>query len=141
MKLSSITRQYVAKILGGNFDRIEYLPTDGTKGGILLGWQASCIDVFHPMLKVFSLSIEIKKWLAQSFLLTTVYGPTKDDVKPSFLDELWSLKLASLTPWMVLGDFNFIYEAKDKINLNLKHKLMGCFRHTLDTCELFEFAL
>jgi hypothetical protein len=60
MKLSSITRQYVAKILGGNFDRIEYLPTDGTKGGILLGWQASCIDVFQPMLKVFSLSIEIK---------------------------------------------------------------------------------
>jgi hypothetical protein len=40
-----------------------------------------------------------------------------------------------------MGDFNLIYEAKDKNNLNPNRRLMGQFRHTLDRCELFEYAL
>jgi hypothetical protein len=81
---------------------------------------------------VYSLSIEVRpKWLTQSFSLIAVYGPIEDEVKPIFLDELGSLKLASQTPWIVMGDFNLIYKAKDKNNLNINHRLMGCFRHPL----------
>jgi hypothetical protein len=47
----------------------------------------------------------------------------------------------SPTPWLVLGDFNLIYKARDKNNLNLNRQLMGKFRHALDDCELFEFSL
>jgi hypothetical protein len=41
----------------------------------------------------------------------------------------------------VLGDFNLIYKARDKNNLNLNRQLMGKFRHALNDCELFEFSL
>jgi endonuclease/exonuclease/phosphatase family metal-dependent hydrolase len=75
------------------------------------------------------------------FLLTSVYGPTVEEDKSIFLDELKAFKPATSCPWLVSGDFNLIYEAKDKNNLNLNRQLMGSFRHTLDCCELFEFSL
>uniref|UniRef100_A0A453CXW1 Endonuclease/exonuclease/phosphatase domain-containing protein n=1 Tax=Aegilops tauschii subsp. strangulata TaxID=200361 RepID=A0A453CXW1_AEGTS len=44
----------------------------------------------------------------------------------------------SQPPWLALGDFNLIYEARDKNNLNLNRRLMGKFRAALNRAELFE---
>jgi hypothetical protein len=52
-----------------------------------------------------------------------------------------SIKPPPATPWIVLGDLNHIHAVQDKNNHNLNRRLMGIFRHILDTCELFEFAL
>jgi hypothetical protein len=64
------------------------------------------------------------RWLIHGFLLTSGYGPSEDDAKQSFLDELQSLKPPGEMPWIVIGHFNMIYEAQDKNNLNLNHRLM-----------------
>jgi hypothetical protein len=80
-------------------------------------------------------------WEVRRFLLTVVYGTSDDVVKEKFLDELLSISLNSQVQWVVLGDFNLIYKARDKNNLNLNRQLMGRFRRSLDMCELFEFAL
>lgn len=77
----------------------------------------------------------------QEFLLTVVYGPTEDRDKPNFLDEIKSLKPTNGISWAVVGDFNQIYEAQDKNNLNLNRCLMGRFRQALDRCELMELVL
>lgn len=76
-----------------------------------------------------------------SFLLTVVYGPSEDPDKGLFLQELRSLKPVTSQPWLCLGDFNLIYEARDKNNLNLNRRLMGRFRRALDHCELKEIVL
>jgi hypothetical protein len=68
-------------------------------------------------------------------------GRLEDVDKQSFLAELASIKPSILTLWIVMGDFNLIYEARDKNNLNLNRRLMGQFRRTLDDYELLEFAL
>lgn len=39
------------------------------------------------------------------------------------------------------ADFNLIYEAKDKNNLNLNKRLLGSFRKILDDCELIEIPM
>jgi hypothetical protein len=52
-----------------------------------------------------------------SFYLTSVYGPSTDEDKPAFLSELVAAKLPLGEPWLVVGDFNLIYEARDKSNL------------------------
>jgi hypothetical protein len=70
-----------------------------------------------------------------------VYGPTEDVDKVDFLNELSSVAPVSQMQWIVLGDFNMIYEARDKSNLNLSRQLMGRFRRALDRCKLFELAL
>ncbi|WVZ98176.1 hypothetical protein U9M48_043645, partial [Paspalum notatum var. saurae] len=43
--------------------------------------------------------------------------------------------------WLLLGDFNLIYIAKDKNNANLDLRLMRQFRDTIDSCELTEILL
>jgi hypothetical protein len=70
-----------------------------------------------------------------------VYGPSEDYEKNCFLDELLSIKMIVPAPWLVLDNFNLIYEVRDKNNMNLNLQLMSRSRHTLDNCELFEFAL
>jgi hypothetical protein len=57
------------------------------------------------------------------------------------LQETKLVKPPAATPWIVLGDFNLIYEARDKNNDNLSHLFMGCFHHVFDTCEPFELEL
>jgi hypothetical protein len=41
-------------------------------------------------------------------------------------------------PWLIAGDFNLIYEARDKNNDNLCRRLMRQFRAALNQAELFE---
>jgi hypothetical protein len=90
----------------------------------------------------FSLTMDIKaRRFNSSFCLTTVYEPTHEEVKQVFLTELISLKPNPARPWVTLGDFNQIYAARDKNNLNLNRRNMGRFRHALDGCELFELTL
>ena len=50
----------------------------------------------------------------KEFYLTSVYGPTDDNLKEAFLDELSSVAPVFSRPWLALGDFNLIYEARDK---------------------------
>lgn len=75
---------------------------------------------------------------SSSFWLTTVYGPVDDGLKDSFLAELIHSAPPLGEPWMLAGDFNIIYEARDKSNLNLNRRIMGMFRRAIDTAGLKE---
>jgi exonuclease III len=59
-KLSLINQQLASEILGHNLDGYCYLPVNGTKGGILVGWQTDHVEATNCVLKDFSLSVEIK---------------------------------------------------------------------------------
>jgi hypothetical protein len=48
------------------------------------------------------------------FKLTTVYGPTRGILRMLFSAELFALKPPPRTKWLVVGDFNQIYRARDK---------------------------
>lgn len=76
-----------------------------------------------------------------SYTLSTCYGPVDDRCKEEFLHEMLSSKPTAGMPWLIMGDFNLIYKASDKNNLNLNRRLMGKFRAALDTCELMETCL
>uniref|UniRef100_A0A453K0Z4 Endonuclease/exonuclease/phosphatase domain-containing protein n=1 Tax=Aegilops tauschii subsp. strangulata TaxID=200361 RepID=A0A453K0Z4_AEGTS len=62
------------------------------------------------------------------FWLTTFYGPVDDANKDSFLAELAKTAPPTTEPWLINGDFNLIYKARDKNNHNLNRRLMGRFR-------------
>lgn len=88
------------------------------------------------------MTAQVKARLTEEcFLLTTCYGPADDRRKEEFLQEMLSLKPVAGLPWLILGDFNLIYKASDKNNLNLNRRLMGKFRAALDQCELMEICL
>jgi hypothetical protein len=109
---------------------------------ILLSWCSDHIEATNLVQKEYSLTMGIKvKSTSSTFQKTTVYGPTDEGDKPRFLEEMITLKPALDTPRLVLGDFNLIYSASHKNNLNLNRLLMGRFRQALNRCELSEFCL
>jgi hypothetical protein len=69
--------------------------------------------------------------------ITTVYGPHDDIRKQSFLNDLTNLHNSIVGPWLIIGDFNLIKEAKDKNNLNCDRRWMARFRTALNTSNLF----
>jgi hypothetical protein len=95
----------------------------------MLGWHSDFIVATNLTIRRYSLSMIIRPtWEISPFLLTVVYGPSEDSKKKTeFLEELASLTPSSQMQWIVLGDFNLIYEVRDKNNLNLNRQLMGWF--------------
>jgi hypothetical protein len=93
-----------------------------------LGWHADFIEASNLLLKWFLLSMTVQPTLeASPFLLTVVYGPSDGEQKSEFLEELLCITPSAPMQWVMLGDFNLIYEVKDKNNQNLNRQLMGRF--------------
>jgi exonuclease III len=74
-------------------------------------------------------------------VLTAVYGPVDDHLKPAFLDEIRAARASSHEPLLVCGDFNLIYQAADKSNGRLNRTSMRRFRRALDDVQLSELYL
>ena len=72
------------------------------------------------------------------FWLTTVYGPVDDTRKDDFLAEIAHAAPPQGEPWLLNGDFNIIYEARDKNNSNINRRIMGKFRAAIVAGELRE---
>ena len=70
-----------------------------------------------------------------------VYGPQGEAAKLQFLQELKNIPPPVHNRWLILGDFNLIYQAEDKNNSNLNRRLMGAFRATIDHLRLKEIKL
>ncbi|XP_040384518.1 uncharacterized protein LOC107305206 [Oryza brachyantha] len=62
-------------------------------------------------------------------------------LKDAFLRHIRRLKPSPGEGWLLLGDFNMIYRARDKNNTNLNLAHMNRFKSTLDHCELKEIHL
>jgi exonuclease III len=141
-KLSNITASLARETLGQYLDSYIELGAQGTRGGILLGWDKDMVSVSNVVNRSFTISAMVQvSSNSTSFLLTTCYGPSDDSRKDDFLDELKTIKPVPNVPWLIIGDFNLIYQASDKNNLNLNRRLMGKFRRALDECELMEISL
>lgn len=61
-----------------------------------------------------------------------MYGPTDENLKEDFLLELAGAAPPMGEPWLLNGDFNMIYQARDKSNSNINRRVMGRFRRAVD---------
>lgn len=133
----------LARFLGGyKLDRFDFKPARGTKGGILLLWDSDTLNVQNVRVGRFSISADVTVIQSNTtFMLTGVYGPTRHRLKDAFLRHIRRLKPNSGESWLLLGDFNMIYRARDKSNGNINLARMTRFRLALDHCELKEIHL
>lgn len=77
-------------------------------------------------------------------MMTGVYGPTMHRLKEAFLRHIRRLKPNVGEGWLLFGDFNMIYRARDKNNININLGYLACVRHfrlALDHCELQDIQL
>ena len=117
-------------------------PAVGTRGGILLLWDSDKVDITNIHIGTHLLSADVLvKECGTTFKITNVYRPIVDAEKIAFLNEAIAAAPTDDMKWLILGDFNLIYQEEDKSNGNLNLALMGHFRHALNTCNLRELKL
>jgi hypothetical protein len=128
-------------MLGSCFE-LFYLPTAGTRGGILVAWHTDKWCCSHVHLSDHAMAVKVKHYIyADPWWLTTVYRQQEDQEKVAFLQELSQLRVGRLGPWLLCGDFNFIYKVTDKNNGRTNHHLMGKVCRFLQDMELMELHL
>ena len=134
---------FIASFLGvHNRKNFVQRPATGTRGGILLLWDESVVDVKDVCIGTFFLSCKVTIVSSTTtFKLTTVYGPTRSNLKDAFFQELISEKPPPGSKWLVSGDFNQIYRAQDKNKPNVDRSRIVRFRNALNLCELKEIHL
>jgi exonuclease III len=141
-KIDSMMPSIILETLGHRLASYQALDAEGTRGGVLLAWDKDVALVTDIDMRSFSISATVTVLMSNSrFRISTCYGPANDARKEDFLQEMLMLKPAAGVPWLIVGDFNLIYKASDKNNLNLNRRLMGKFRAALDDCELLEICL
>jgi hypothetical protein len=135
-KLAVIDDFVIMQCLGPSFDGYVYLPADETRGGILLAWDTSVIEIAHVSFDSYAITGEVKSKDNNRWWISTVYGPQSREEKMVFLTELAERRSLCPGPWMVVGDFNMILFASEKNNGILDRAMMARFRHFVQELEL-----
>jgi mannosylglycoprotein endo-beta-mannosidase len=141
-KLASLSDAICREIAGPCLDGHAALDADGTRGGILLLWRTDVFSVSSVDCRSFSITANLVPVDGSpSWTITTVYGPHDEPRKQSFLNEIIDIHNSVQGPWLIIGDFNLIKDAKDKNNLNIDRRWMSRFRTALNTSNLIEIPL
>lgn len=140
-KMEHVTVEVVAQCLGNKFETFYFLPSIGTRGGILLAWDASTVSLSRPHYTDNTLTALVKPVEGREWWITGVYGPQLDHQKVDFLQELVEIRDLHAGPWVVLGEFNLLVNPEDKSNNLINRRMMARFRTKLNTLELKELYL
>lgn len=70
--------------------------------------------------------------------LVNIYGPTHDDTKIEFIEEIQAFVQSSDIPILLGGDFNLIRRIEEKSSGNVNFQLMEAFNDTISLTELRE---
>jgi hypothetical protein len=69
-----IDRYIVNQCLGPSFDDFDYLPAEGTRGGILLAWNTSLVRIMNVVKDSFAISGEVHTGSGELIRLKRIYN-------------------------------------------------------------------
>lgn len=106
-KLRAMNANLRKEICGRRLDEYRALDSRGTKGGILIAWQGRRYEELDHSNTEFCLSITLKdRVLDQKIKIVGVYGPSRQDKRQQFFEEVRMEEPVDGTPWLICGDFN-----------------------------------
>lgn len=118
------------------------LPTDGTRGGVLLACNENYFSLSDVVVGQFSVSATVTmREEGLQWSITVVYGPQLEADKVAFLTEFENLQPSMNQSWLIIGDFNLIYKASDKNNDRLNRRMMQRFRGLIDKIQVKKLHL
>jgi exonuclease III len=135
-RLDVVDAFIVMQCLGPSFDSFTYLPAQETRGGVLVAWDSSVLNLARISFDSFSVNAEVTGVDNLSWWISVVYGPQSRDDKIQFLRELTERRALCPGPWLLIGDFNMILRAAEKNNENLDRGMMAKFRDFVGHMEL-----
>lgn len=95
----------------------------GTRGGIVLAWDATMVTPSNPYLTEHTLMAPVQSIGGLPWWITEIYGLQLEGEKIEFLGELFDIRDLHARTWAVVGDFNLILNPKYKSNNALNRRL------------------
>lgn len=104
-KLETISNTKFREICGRRFDTFKVLPSQGTRGGLMVAWNQRTYTKVSAEIKTFSITVHLKHiYEATTFAFTAVYGPTNHQERITFFEEIRQSKPPGGIPWILGGD-------------------------------------
>ena len=111
----------------------------GTRGSASIFWDKQLVNIVTHMIASFSITVRVEIISSSEFFwMKTIYGPSEDEQKENFLTELASAAPPLSEPCMLNGDFNMIYQAREKNNGLINKRMMGRFCRAIDLAGVRE---
>jgi exonuclease III len=142
-KLQEVNDLLIGSTLEQEFvDQYVVFPMDGTRGGVIIACSKDHYSLTQVETSQFSVTVLIKRNIDNVlWSLTGVYGPQIEADKFCFVQELRLIKLTVIGRWLLLGDFNLIYQSADKSGGPINRRLLNGFHTLLDELEVKEMHL
>lgn len=124
-----------------SFDRVEFVPSRGTAGGLVLMWH----DVVN-LTVIFSNENIINCVIQEDsdipdWQFTCLYDPPVPGLRAQFWDSLADIGTAFTGPWNIIGDFNALLSQDDKKGGRaVSQSSNGGFRHLINTHGLIDLG-
>ncbi|WMV46111.1 hypothetical protein MTR67_039496 [Solanum verrucosum] len=141
-KIEGDISEMVKQIWGGRWIRYACLKASGTRGGILLMWDARAW--MGEVLEIVSYTITCKfESQTQNFSchISGVYAPNCYKERRLVWEELSSVRGLMEGPWAMCGDFNVSRYISEKKNCNRRTKGMREFSDFIEDMELVDMHL
>lgn len=141
-KLSTIDDVIRREICGRRISDYALLPARGTRGGILVAWQAKRFKKVAQTNTEYCLTVTLQDtMLGETFLLTGVYGPNNSAARRLFFQELREVRTDTGTPWIVCGDFNTTLEVNDRNSASADWRWPLAFTNLISELELQDIRM
>ncbi|KAH7666231.1 RNA-directed DNA polymerase protein [Dioscorea alata] len=138
-KLQDVHKSTWRTIGGVRLNSFDFLPAQGSAGGIIVAWdRAQALGtLFHK--ETFSISIKFMNTSNNfTWICTCVYGPVTRSLKVEFWNELRNIRNLHALPWVICGDFNTTFSLDDKNTGDLNSKDISTSQSFLDDLNLID---
>lgn len=133
---------YVASVLPSYFEmRCVLLNAQGRSGGCIIAWKRDYELINCFVTKHTCSAILRQPRSGKNMHITTVYGPSEDNEKILFMEEIRKLAELVQHPWMLVGDFNLVRWLVDHSGDMRGFGLMCAFNDLIRDFQLVDVPL
>ncbi|XP_071705217.1 uncharacterized protein [Rutidosis leptorrhynchoides] len=141
-KCGTIEDGWVNALWGGpNFGYVQKEAT-GSSGGLLCIWDSNEFDIIDCNGCENFIAIR-GRWVrsGQESVIVNLYGPHNDRGKKALWDSLEQLINSVDAPWLLVGDFNEVRMAEDRLNSQFIQGRADIFNEFIVRCGLIEIDI
>lgn len=141
-KKEVIDCSFMKKVVPKRFNKFAYAPSQGASGGILMAWVDAALEGQVLYISDFAISVQFRsRHNAETWTLTTVYGPCHGEKRDLFVQWLYDLDVDPESNWMIVGDFNFYRSVEDRNREGANFNDMNIFNSIITNLGIIEIPL
>lgn len=115
------------------------IPSMGRSGGLICVWNSDIFSANFVTSGPGFLGVEgLWHGCSNKIFLCNVYWPQEASAKKFLWDSLLCLKEVSPSWWCIMGDFNVVRYAEERLGCSFNHNKASDFNCFIDAAQLFE---